>query len=306
MLRYIGRRLLQSIFVLFAVSVFSFSLMHMADGSPARLMVPDGASEEVIAAVEHEMGLDQPLYIQYINYMKDVLHGDLGTSIQYKLPNSQIIAERLPNSAALTLGTVLIGCPLCIPLGIIAGSNRGKPADFFAMFFALLGNSMSAVWLGVLNVFIFSVWLGVLPSRGTGGIEYAILPALTLGYPMAAEITRVGRSGMIDALGEDYITATYAKGISRTMVNWKYAFKNALIPVITLIGVSIGFYMAGAVVVETIFGWPGIGQLINQAVGNRDYTLVQSILLISAALFTLINLVVDIINSFIDPRVSLE
>lgn len=306
MLNYILRRLLQSVFVLFAVSIFSFSLMHMADGSPARLLAPDGASDEVIAAIEHELGLDLPLHIQYINYMKNVLKGDLGVSLSYKIPINKIIAQRLPNSAALTIGTVLVGCALCIPLGIIAGSNRGKPADFFAMFFALLGNSMSAVWLGVLNVFLFSVWLGWLPSRGTGGLIYAILPALTLGYPMAAEITRVGRSGMIDTLGEDYITATYAKGISRTMVNWKYAFKNAMIPIVTLVGVSIGSYLAGAVVVETIFGWPGIGQLINQAVGNRDYPLVQSVLLVSAALFTLINLIVDIINSLIDPRVSLE
>ena len=215
-------------------------------------------------------------------------------------------ARRALAVVVLTMGTVLVGCSLCIPLGIIAGSNRGKAVDFFAMFFALLGNSMSAVWLAVLNVFVFSVWLGVLPSMGAESFSNIILPALTLGYPMAAEITRVGRSGMIDTLSEDYITATYAKGISRRVVNWKYAFKNALIPIITLVGMSIGSYLAGAVVVETVFAWPGIGQLTNQAVGNRDYQLVQSLLLVSATLFTLINLVVDIINSLVDPRVSLE
>ena len=306
MLRYIGKRLLQTLLVLFIVSIFAFSLIHMADGSPALLMVPDGASDEVIAEMEHRLGLDQPLYVQYFRYMMGVFQGDLGTSTAYRIPVAQIIAERLPNSVVLTMGTVLIGCCLAIPLGIIAGANRGKPADFFAMFFALVGNSMSAVWLAVLNVFVFSVWLNILPSMGVESFKNLILPALTLGYPMAAEITRVGRSGMIDTLSEDYITATYAKGISRRLVNWKYAFKNALIPIITLVGLSIGSYLAGAVVVETVFAWPGIGQLINQAVGNRDYALVQSLLLVSATLFALINLVVDIINALIDPRVSLE
>lgn len=306
MLKYIGKRLLQTLLVLFIVSIFAFALIHLAGGNPALLLLPDGASDEAIKAMEHQLGLDQPLYVQYFQYMAGVFQGDLGMSTAYKIPVADIIAERLPYSVVLTMGTVLVGCSLCIPLGIIAGSNRGKAVDFFAMFFALLGNSMSAVWLAVLNVFVFSVWLGVLPSMGAESFSNIILPALTLGYPMAAEITRVGRSGMIDTLSEDYITATYAKGISRRGVNWKYAFKNALIPIITLVGMSIGSYLAGAVVVETVFAWPGIGQLTNQAVGNRDYQLVQSLLLVSATLFTLINLVVDIINSLVDPRVSLE
>ena len=306
MLKYIGKRLLQMLLVLFIVSIFAFALIHLAGGNPALLLLPDGASDEAIKAMEHQLGLDQPLYVQYFQYMAGVFRGDLGMSTAYKIPVADIIAERLPYSVVLTMGTVLVGCSLCIPLGIIAGSNRGKAVDFFAMFFALLGNSMSAVWLAVLNVFVFSVWLGVLPSMGAESFSNIILPALTLGYPMAAEITRVGRSGMIDTLSEDYITATYAKGISRRVVNWKYAFKNALIPIITLVGMSIGSYLAGAVVVETVFAWPGIGQLTNQAVGNRDYQLVQSLLLVSATLFTLINLVVDIINSLVDPRVSLE
>ena len=306
MLKYIGKRLLQTLLVLFIVSIFAFALIHLAGGNPALLLLPDGASDEAIKAMEHQLGLDQHLYVQYFQYMAGVFQGDLGMSTAYKIPVADIIAERLPYSVVLTMGTVLVGCSLCIPLGIIAGSNRGKAVDFFAMFFALLGNSMSAVWLAVLNVFVFSVWLGVLPSMGAESFSNIILPALTLGYPMAAEITRVGRSGMIDTLSEDYITATYAKGISRRVVNWKYAFKNALIPIITLVGMSIGSYLAGAVVVETVFAWPGIGQLTNQAVGNRDYQLVQSLLLVSATLFTLINLVVDIINSLVDPRVSLE
>jgi peptide/nickel transport system permease protein len=206
----------------------------------------------------------------------------------------------------LAFGTVLLGCLLSIPLGIIAGANRGKVIDLFAMFFALLGQSMAPVWLGVLNIYIFAVQLGWLPAMGTGGLRYLILPVLTMGYPMAAGITRVARSGMVDTLSEDYITATYAKGISRFEVNTKYALRNAMIPVSTLIGINLGIYLAGSVVVETVFSWSGIGQLLNQSVNSRDYAMVQALLLMSALIFTVINFVVDIINAFIDPRLSLR
>lgn len=173
------------------------------------------------------------------------------------------------------------------------------------MFFALLGQSMATVWLAVLLIFVFSVKLGWLPAIGTGSIKNMILPVLTLAYPMAAETTRMGRSGMIDTLGEDYITATYAKGIKPFVVNWKYAFKNAVCPVITLIGIKLGTYLGGTIVVESIFSWPGIGQLLVTAIGQRDYALVQSLLLVNAAMFAIVNLIVDIINSFVDPRISL-
>lgn len=186
-----------------------------------------------------------------------------------------------------------------------AGSNKGSIIDFITMFFALLGQSMATVWLAVLLIFVFSVKLGWLPAIGTGSIKNMILPVLTLAYPMAAETTRMGRSGMIDTLGEDYITATYAKGIKPFVVNWKYAFKNAVCPVITLIGIKLGTYLGGTIVVESIFSWPGIGQLLVTAIGQRDYALVQSLLLVNAAMFAIVNLIVDIINSFVDPRISL-
>jgi peptide/nickel transport system permease protein len=288
------------------VSLFAFLLIRMAPGSPARLMLPDAATEEQIALMEVKLGLDKPLPVQYWIYMSNVFRGDFGMSITYKQPAGRIIADRLPFTLQLAAGTVLIGCLLSIPLGIIAGSNRGKPIDFFAMLFALLGQSMAPVWLAVLNMFIFSVKLGWLPAIGSGGIKYLILPVLTLGYPMAAGITRVARSGMIDTLSEDYITATYAKGMKRPVVLWKYAFKNAMIPVVTLVGINLGLYLAGSVVTETVFSWTGIGQLLYNSVTNRDYVMVQSLLLISAFMFTIINLIVDIINSWIDPRLSLE
>lgn len=306
MLRFILKRLAQTVLVLFCVSVFSFALIRMAPGNPAVMMLPDGASDEAIREMEIKLGLDQPIYKQYLDYISGVLHGDLGTSTAYRTDVKDIIFQRLPYTIRLTLVTVVAGCLFAIPLGIIAGSRKGTATDFFAMLFALLGQSMSPVWLAVLNVFVFGVWLGWLPTMGTGSIKNYILPVLTLAYPMAAQIARIGRSGMIDTLQEDYITATYAKGIRERVVNWKYAFKNALVPIVTLVGMQMGSFLAGTVIVETVFSWSGIGQLLNISVGNRDYALVQSLLLISAAFFAIINLVVDIINSLIDPRITFK
>ena len=305
-LRYIGKRVLQTLIVLFFVSIFAFLLIRMASGNPARMMLPDDATEEQVQQMEIKLGLDKPLYQQYFMYMSGVLRGDLGTSTIYKQAVSKIIASRMPVTGKLTFWTIVVCLAVSIPLGVVAGSKQGTVTDFMAMFFAIFGQSMSPVWLGILLIYVFSSKLGWLPAMGYGGIKYVILPAITLGYPVAAEITRIGRSGMIDVLKEDYITATYAKGMSRKQVLWKYAFKNALIPIITRVGVQIGVFLAGTVVVETIFSWSGLGQLVYQAVSTRDYSLVQSSLLVIAAMFAVINLIVDIINSLVDPRITLE
>jgi peptide/nickel transport system permease protein len=306
LLRFILKRLGQTLIVLFCVSIISFLLIRIAPGNPARMMLPDGSPDELVRQMEIQLGLDKPLLVQYGKYMGGVLKGDLGTSTAYKTSVSSIIAQRLPATIKLTIVTMIFCLILSIPLGIIAGANQGSRTDFAAMLFALIGQSMSPVWLAVLLIFIFAVKLGWLPALGYGGFKYMILPAITLGYPVAAQITRMGRSGMIDVLREDFITATMAKGIDRRTVLTKYAFKNALIPIVTIVGMQIGTFLAGAVIVETVFSWSGIGQLTFQAVGNRDYALVQSILLISASLIALINLTVDIVNSLIDPRITLE
>lgn len=305
-LKYFLKRMLQMIVVLICVSIFSFALIRLAGGDPARMVLPEGATEEAIAAMRTKLGLDKPYIVQYLMYIRDVLSGDFGISTQYQIPVITVVAGRLPYTILLCSLTVILGCCLCIPLGIIAGANKGKPVDFAATFFALLGQSMSPVWLAILNVFIFGVWLGILPTIGADSWKNLVLPVCTLAYPMAAEITRIGRSGMIDTLSEDYITATYAKGMSRAAVNWKYAFKNVCSSVVTLVGMQIGGFLAGSVVVETVFSWPGIGQLMFQAVSNRDYALVQSLVLLSATFFAIINFVVDIINSLIDPRMVLQ
>ena len=304
--RYILKRLGQTVIVLFLLSILIFSLIHIAPGDPARMLLPDTATEEQVQAKRVELGLDQPLYVQYLKYMGNILRGNLGTSASYQQPVSRIIMERFPNTLKLTLATILVSLLISIPIGIIAGIRQGSMVDFFAMLFALLGQSMSTVWLAVMMIYIFSVKLNILPALGMGGIKYIILPAITLGYPLAAQVTRMGRSGMIDVLREDYITATLAKGIPESRVYTKYAFKNALIPIVTVVGLQIGYFLGGAVVVETIFSWSGVGQLANQAVGNRDYTLVQSLLLVIAAAFAVVNLVVDLINAKIDPRITLE
>jgi len=306
MAEYIIKRVGQTIFVLFIVSVFAFSLIRLAPGNPALLLVPDGAPEEVIVAMEEKLGLNDPLHIQYFRYMGGVLKGDLGMSTMYRIPVINIIKERLPNTALLAVTSVIVGLCIAIPMGIFAGSRRGTAADFFAMFMALLGQSLSPVWLSIFLMMLFANWLGILPAMGMGSWKNLVLPVVTLAYPMAAQITRVGRSGMIDTLSEDYITATDAKGVRRTVVHWKYAFKNAVIPIITLVGITMGSFLSGTVIVETVFGWSGIGQLMQQSVGVRDYPMVQSLILISASLIAIINMVVDIINSFIDPRMTLS
>lgn len=305
-IRYIVKRMLQTLIVLFFVSVFAFALIRLAGGNPARMMLPDGVSEEIVHQKEIELGLDKPLVTQYLIYIGNIFKGDLGTSTIYNQPVAKIIAQRLPVTATLAFWTIVVTLLISIPLGIVAGSHQGSITDYIAMSTALFGQSMSPVWLGVLMIYIFASKLQWLPAVGTGGFEYVILPAVTLGYPVAAEITRIGRSGMIDVLKEDYITATYAKGISRAKVQWKYAFKNAMVPIVTLVGVQIGVFLAGTVVVETIFSWSGIGQLLKQAVDTRDYSMVQSLLLIIASMFAVINLAVDVINSIIDPRITLQ
>ena len=286
MLRYILKRLGQTLIVIFVVTILAFMLVRLAPGNPAKLMLPETATEEEVHQMEERLGLDKPLYVQYWMYLSGLLQGDLGTSFSYNLPVVELIRVRIGYTLKLTICTTLFAIMLCVPLGIIAGSNRGKPADFFAMFFALVGQSMSPVWLAVVLVYIFSVILGWLPAVGSEGITAYILPAITL--------------------GEDYITATYARGVKRRVVNWKYAFRNAVCPVITLIGLGMSGHLAGSVVVESIFALPGIGQLINRAIEARDYPVVQSMLVVMAVVFALMNLLVDIINSFVDPRISLE
>lgn len=304
--RYVLKRIGQTFIVLFAVSILSFGLIRMAPGNPAMMILGDSATAEDIAAMEAKLGLDKPLYIQYVSYMAGIVKGDFGTSIIYHKSVSSLIGPRFIVSFKLAMAALFFSLIISIPIAILAGTHQGKFIDFFAMAFAVLGQSMPTVWLGILNILVFSVTLGILPAFGYDGFKSLILPAMTLGYPFAAVVTRMGRSGMIDVLREDYITATIAKGIPRYTVYLKYAFKNAMIPIVTLVGLQIGHFLGGSVVCETMFGMPGIGQLLNLSVGNRDYFVVQALLLLIASAFAVLNLLVDIVNALIDPRIRLQ
>jgi len=305
-LKYILKRLAYTVFVIIGVSFITFFLLKLAPGDPARLILAETATEEQVAAMRAQMGLDKPLIVQYLTYMNNVLHGDLGNSIYFVRPNAELIAERFPATVQLAFATIAVSLIVSIPLGVLAGVKKGTAADFFSMLFALFGQSMSNVWLGILLILIFAVKLRLLPAMGYGSWQNLILPCATLGTGYAALTTRLVRSGMIDVLQEDYITATYAKGISSSKVIFKYAFRNAILPTVTVVGMNIGMMLGGAVVTEKIFGWPGLGSLTIQAIAGRDFALVQSILLVISALFVLINLVVDIIYTFIDPRMKLS
>lgn len=304
--RYILKRIGQTFIVLFAVSILSFVLIRLAPGNPAMMVLGDSATVEDIAAMEAKLGLDQPLVKQYITYIVGVLHGDLGTSIIYNKAVSSLVISRFFVSLKISMAALAFSLIISIPIAILAGTHQGKFIDFFAMAFAVLGQSMPTVWLGILNILVFAVFLGIFPAFGYEGPMSLVLPAMTLGYPFAAVVTRMGRSGMIDVLREDYITATIAKGIPRHTVYMKYAFKNAMIPIVTLVGMQIGHFLGGAVVCETMFGMPGIGQLLNLSVGNRDYFVVQALLLLIATAFVVLNLLVDIVNALIDPRIRLQ
>lgn len=306
MLRYIFRRIVAALIVVFSVVVISFILLRVASGNPALMLLPDGATDEEIAAMESALGLDRPYIVQFWDYFSGILRGDLGTSLQYKRPCLEVILGRFPRTLELALAGSVIATLLAIPIGLIAGVRQGSGIDLGAMAFALIFQSMSTVWLAVLLVLIFSVKLNWLPSMRSDSLKTLILPALTIGLPMAGEVTRMARSGIIDVLKEDYITATYARGMSKWDVYLKYALKNALIPCVTLIGMSTAGYLGGAVVCESIFTWPGLGGLVKMAVAQRDYPLVQSLLLCFSAMIAICNLLIDILNSWIDRRIVLQ
>lgn len=309
MVKFFAKRIMCLLLVVWIVSVLAFVMMRLAPGDAAVMALPDYASEAQIEAMRVKLGLDKPYITQYFMYMGDLLKGDLGTSVLYEKPCLDVIMERLPATLSVTLVCSVMVLVISIPLGIIAGVNKGGAIDFFAVLFALMGQSMSVVWICVLLLLLCSVKNNWLPSMGYNGlfdVKFLIMPAIAMGYKMCAGMVRMGRSGMIDVLDEDYITCAYARGLSRFQVNCKYALKNSIIPVITLFGMDVAAMLAGAVIIETTFTIPGIGSMLVKAVSNRDYPLTQSTLIVTAAMFAIVNLVVDIVNAFIDRRMKLN
>ena len=306
MRNYILRRILLTVPVIFGVSTLVFLFIHFIPGDPVQVMLGENAQQADVEKLRHGLGLDQPLGEQYLLFLKGLLTGNIGTSIHTGQPIIASIIQRLPATLELTLASMLVAILLSIPLGVISASKQYSLFDNGSMFFALLGISMPNFWLGPLLILLFSVNLGWLPVSGRGGLDHLILPAITLGTALAAKLTRMTRSSVLEILHEDYITTSRAKGLRECVVIFKHALRNALIPVITVLGIQFGALLSGALITETIFAWPGIGRLTIKAIRTRDYPLVQGCVLVIAFGYILANLLTDLSYAWADPRIRFE
>lgn len=304
--RFLFKRFYLTILVLLAVSIIAFGLIRLIPGDPAYVILGVNATDELVAETRVALGLDKPIAVQYLIYLRNMLQGDLGMSTTYNQACATVLLPRIAGTMSLAFAAFLLAFVFSIPLGIIAGIKKGAFADLFATLFALLGNACSPVWIGSVLILVFAVQLKWLPTQGYGTLKSIILPAITLGLAMSASIVRQLRSGMYETLQEDYITATRARGVPRISIYGKYALKNAMMPVITVIGINIAQMLAGSAVVETVFGWPGLGSMLVTAINNRDYSLLQACILVSCVIFVLANLLLDIMYSLADPRAKLE
>jgi ABC-type dipeptide/oligopeptide/nickel transport system permease component len=300
---YLLRRLLQSLIVLVTVVAIVFLLLFLS-GNPALLLLPPDASRADIAQFSHEMGFDQPLATQFVHFAGQLLQGDFGRSWRFQQPALPIVLERLPATIELAVAALLLALAAGIPLGIYSALHRDRVGDSAGMVLALLGQSIPSFWLGIMLILVFAVGLGLVPTSGRDGLATLILPASSLALALVGRIARLMRSSMLDVLHEDYIRTARAKGLTEWLVVGRHALKNAMLPVITVIGLEFGHLLGGTVIIETVFGWPGIGLLAVQSVTGRDYPVVQAIILISATLFILINLAVDLLYLWFDPRIA--
>lgn len=301
--RYFLQRVLQSIPLLFLVSLLVFLLIHITPGDPVRLMLGERASAEQVAQVRKSLGLDRSFPEQYLRFVGKALQGDLGMSIRAVRPTSELIALALPATLELSTAALLLAIIIGIPVGIVSALKPGGVFDNVALFLALLGQSVPAFWLGLTLISVFAVYWRLLPTSGRGEISHLILPVCSLTPFLAGIIIRVTRTSFIEVLRQDYIRTAHAKGLLPSLVVVKHALKNAILPVMTIIGLQIGALLGGALVTETVFAWPGVGQLAVNALRNRDYPVVQGVVLVSALIFVVINLVVDLLYSVLDPRI---
>lgn len=302
MQRYIVQRLSQGIILLFMVMAIVFFLGRLT-GNPVDLMLPEDATEEDRQAMIETLGLDGPTQKQFAIFMANALRGDLGDSIRYRQPAVDMFFSRLPNTLKLVPATMIIALVMAIPLGILSALRRGSIIDRVSGTIAVLGIATPNFWLGILMIYIFSVKLGWLPSARIGGFRHYILPTITLGTFLVAGFMRLIRSSMLEILDSEFVKLARIKGLRELIVIWKHCLRNALIPVLTLMGVFMAGLVTGAIVTETVFAWPGIGRLTYEAVIFRDYPLLQAVIILDAALILLINLAVDILYAYIDPRI---
>jgi peptide/nickel transport system permease protein len=302
--RYIIRRLVLLVPLLFGASVIVFLTIRLIPGDPARLALGAEATDDQVQLMRRQWRLDEPLPVQYAYWVSRVLQGDFGRSTVSRVPAGEEIGLRLPATLRLTGASMLIATTIGIGLGVLAGVRHNTWLDRASMLVALLGICTPSFWLGLMLILVFSVRLAWLPSFGQGGLDHLILPALTLGTAGAAVIARVTRSSLLDVLGAEYLRTARAKGLAEHLVVARHALRNAFIPVLTLLGLEFGGLLAGAIVTETVFAYPGIGLLLVNSVGNRDFPVVQGALLLFAVQFVLVNLVVDVLYAVVDPRIS--
>ncbi len=300
------RRLFVIIPVLWAVVTVVFLLIHIIPGDPARNLVGENATEEQVQRVKEELGLDKPLGRQYIDYWVGLARGDWGTNPVTQQPVFSRVASRYPATIKLALAGLLLATIFSIPLGVTAATHRGSWIDSVSTLVALLGISLPSFALGPLLVLIFSVQLGITPVSGSGGIAHLFLPALTLGAALSAILTRMVRSSVLEELGEDYVRTARAKGLPERRVIYKHVLKNGLIPVVTVLGLQFGVLLAGAIITERVFSWPGVGSLLVDSISERDYKLTQGCILVIATTYVLVNTATDIAYRFLDPRIKVD
>jgi ABC-type dipeptide/oligopeptide/nickel transport system permease component len=306
MRRFLLRRLLLTVPVLFGVITLVFSFIHLVPGDPVQIMLGEGAQAADVQQLRHRLGLDQPVLKQYARYLKDLLRCDLGVSFRFGEPVTRIIASRYPATLQLASLALVVGILIAIPAGVLAATRPGSWLDRTITSTTLLGISLPNFVSGPLAIIVFSILLGWLPVSGRLGPAHYVLPAATLGAALSAILTRMVRAGMIEELQEEYVKTARAKGLPESKVLLKHALKNSLIPVVTVIGLQFGTLLAGAIITETIFSWPGIGRLTIQAINSRDYPLVQGCILMIATTYVAVNLLTDLVYGFLDPRIKYQ
>src|SRR5256885_664910 len=303
MLRYLLTRLLYMVPVLWLVVSVVFLLIHIVPGDPIQQMLGEGAASVDIAATRHAYGLDVPLGTEYARYWRGVVHGDLGRSLRFDQNVTQLILQRYPATLKLTIAALLFALLLSIPAGVRSARRRDRWDDRLLSFVSLVGLSFPNFALGPILILIFAIFLGWLPVSGSGSWQHLILPAITMGGALAAILTRMVRTSMLEELGQDYIRTARAKGLPERTIVYRHALRNAMIPVLTVVGLQFGALLAGAIVTETIFSWPGIGRLTIQAISNRDYYLVQGCILAIGLTYVAVNFLTDFLYSAVNPRI---
>jgi len=301
--RYITQRLIQAMGVIIGVSMLVFVLVRVIPGDPARIMLSESASDEQVSEMRHILGLDQPLPVQYVVFVRQALGGDLGSSLFYGEPTLKVVADHLPATLLLGATSLVLALVIALPVGVLSAVRRDSVWDFAGMGLAIVGQSVPAFWLGLMLVLVFSVFLGWLPSSGFGSPLHLVLPSVTLGAFICALSTRLIRSGLLEVLHEDYVRTARAKGLTERAVLSRHALRNTLIPLVTILGLQLGSLLGGAVITETVFAWPGVGTLIFTAINARDYPLIQASVLLLSLVFVLINLGVDLVYAYLDPRI---